>query len=143
MPAGQGKIVDDAVAEAIEAKPDLGQIPPIKARDMGVPTPEPAAGETLAKSRLQNQDTATSLPEDAPQARPQLREQHDNKHPRPGLIHRPAPATQNREEPPQVTRRTAQSRPKPHGTAALSRGGRQDGANAQQHTNEQVTEVVP
>ena len=27
-----------AVAEAIEAKPDLGQIPPIKARDMGVPT---------------------------------------------------------------------------------------------------------
>ena len=31
-----------AVAEAIEAQPDLGQIPPIKARDMGVPIPEPA-----------------------------------------------------------------------------------------------------
>jgi hypothetical protein len=45
MPAGQGKIVDDAVAEAIEAKLDLGQIPPIKARDMGVPTPEPQPQE--------------------------------------------------------------------------------------------------
>jgi len=46
MPAGQGKIVDDAVAEESEAKPDLGQIPPIKARDMDVPTPEPLPGET-------------------------------------------------------------------------------------------------
>ena len=45
MPEGQGKIVDDAVAEAIEAKPDLGQIPPIKARDMGVPNPEPRSQE--------------------------------------------------------------------------------------------------
>ena len=42
----QGKIVDDAVAEVVEAKPDLGQIPPIKARDRGVPTPEPLPGET-------------------------------------------------------------------------------------------------
>ena len=51
MPAGQGKIVDDAVAEESEAKPDLGQIPPIKDRSMGVPIHEPLPGETTAKSR--------------------------------------------------------------------------------------------
>ena len=86
-----------AVAEVIEAKPDLGQIPPIKDRDMGVPTPEPLRRDLAPPSVPHRTRHAGSAP--AHCQRPEPTCERNNDRPTAASSAKPAlaAAPQNRE----------------------------------------------